>query len=149
MNRLIQFAALLTTGLLASVAAHAASGTQRILSSDKACEMTVPANWTIDKWDSNNADAPDRSIRTGIDSPRPHVTLAQIKPIVQQNRPPEKTFEDSPQRLWYQSERDSYGIYWYVGVPRSGGVCSGTIIFKKASDAALAKQIALSVKPSS
>lgn len=108
----------------------------------------MPANWTLDKWDSSNADAQDKSISAGIDSSRPHVTLAQIKPIVQQNRPSEKTFEDSPQRLSYQSERDSFGIHWYVGVPRTAGVCSGTLIFKRAPDAGLARQIALSVKRS-
>ncbi|MGH8540034.1 MAG: hypothetical protein ACRETW_05955 [Stenotrophobium sp.] len=140
-------------GLLASAAAAAATpvGSQRILSKDQACEITVPAGWKLDKWNKSDAKAADKSITASIESPHPHFTLAQIKPIVQGSLKPVETFEDSPQRLWYHYQFDQYGAgtHWYVGVPRKGGICAATIIFKKASQADLAKQIALSVKPAS
>ncbi|MGH8128177.1 MAG: hypothetical protein ACRER1_05695 [Gammaproteobacteria bacterium] len=149
---------LLTTmalaGLLAGVtapvqAALPSAGNQRILSRDGACEITVPAGWKLDKWDKNDAGAPDKSISASIESPRPHFTLAQVKPIVEGSLKPVKVFEDSSQRLWYHYQFDQYGAgtHWYIGVPRKGGICAATIIFKNAAQTDLAKQIVMSVKP--
>lgn len=139
------------SGLLVTTAAQA-GGTQRILSRDKACEMTVPANWKIDKLIKSEADTPNKSMYAVIESPRPKITLAQIKPFMEKTQVPVKVFEDSPQRLWYQFKADAddaYGIHWYIGAPRQGGVCAGSISFKKASQTGPAKQVALSVKPAS
>lgn len=128
----------------------ATAADMRIVSLKKTCEIRVPAGWRIDKWISSDASSPDGSVSVGIDSNNSVGSLAAVKPLVQSMLKPMRIFEDSPQRLWYQYQGDTgAGTYWYVGVPNVGGVCAAQIRFGSTTQAALARQIAMSVRPSS
>ncbi|MGA7964735.1 MAG: hypothetical protein WCB49_02355 [Gammaproteobacteria bacterium] len=136
------------TGLLASAVAQAATptiGSQRILSKNGRCTMTVPADWKIGKWIKNSADAPDKSASAVVTSPSTGYNLAQAKPVVEETLTPVKIFENSSRRLWYRYKTDK-GHGWYVGVPFNDGICGAQIFFDKAAQTDMAKKIALSVK---
>lgn len=133
---------------LALAGTASAAGTQRILSHAGTCEMTVPASWKVGKWIKSSADSADGSMSAVISTARGTYAMSAVKPIIESTFKPVQTFEDSPQRLWYAYAGNLGQVgAWYVGVPGKAGVCGAQIAFKHASDAALAKQIALSVKP--
>lgn len=138
---------MLATLLAASAAPAAlAGGGQRLVLHDGNCEMTVPANWKISF--SIHANAPDNSAGAGISSDD-SFTLAEVKRIAESNVKPTKVFEDTSQRFWYQFRMaGARGTRWYVAVPgRQAGACHADIFFTRPAQAAIAKQIALSVKP--
>lgn len=139
--------AMALTGLLASTAAQAATSAAglRLVTKQKACEMTVPADWKIGKWIKSSADAPDKSATAVVTSPSTGYNLARAKPLIEGTLKPVKVFEDSPQRLWYRYKTDK-GYGWYVGVPFKDGICGAQIGFDKATQADMAKKIALSIK---
>lgn len=130
------------------VAAMAAD--MRIVSLKKTCELHVPAGWHVDKWISSDASSPDGSVSVAIDSNNSAGSLAATKPLLQSMLKPTRIFEDSSQRLWYQYRGDAgTGTSWYVGVPSVGGICAARIRFGSGRQAALARQIAMSVRPTS
>jgi hypothetical protein len=125
----------------------AAAGTQRIVSHAGTCEMTVPGNWKVDSLIKSSASSPDESMSAVVSTARGMHATSEVKPIIESTFKPVQTFEDSPQRLWFAYEAGSGEAgAWYVGVPGKAGVCGAQIGFKHAAQAALAKQIALSVK---
>lgn len=127
--------------------ALAADG-QRIVSHAGTCAMTVPAGWKIDKWIKSSVSSADDSISAVISTARQSHSLSEVKPILEGTLKPVQVFEDSPQRLWFAYAAGSgQAGAWYVGVPGKAGVCGAQIAFTHAAQAALAKQIALSVKP--
>lgn len=134
---------------LALAGTASAAGTQRILSHAGTCEMSVPANWKVGKWIKSSADSPDGTMSAVISTAKGSPALADVKPIVMGSFPPTKTFEDSAQRLWFAYGGNGHKrmVGWYVGVPGKAGVCGAQIAFSTPAQAALAKQIALSVKP--
>ncbi|HWU75577.1 MAG TPA: hypothetical protein VN043_03670 [Rhodanobacter sp.] len=139
-------ATLAIIGLLCAGLAHAAD--QTIVAKGR-CQMTVPANWKADSLLKTEVTAPDKSASAVLSSPNPSFTLAEVKPMVQASLKPVKSIEDSAQRLWYAYETSyGQGTGWYVGVPgKNGHICAAQISFKSAPEEALAKKIALSIKP--
>lgn len=125
--------------------ASAADG-QRVLSTKKTCQMTVPANWQIGKLLKSTAQSPDKSMSAVISSGGDDTTLAFAKSVMESSYKPVKVFEDSPRRLWYAYDTGD-GMGWYVGVPGTHhNVCGAQIVFKHAATD-IAKSIALSVGP--
>lgn len=134
---------------LAFATTASAAGSQRILSHAGTCEMTVPAGWTTDKLLKSLATSPDGTMSALISTAHGSTALSEVKPIMTASFPPTQTFEDSAQRLWfaYKGDGGERKVGWYVGVPGKAGVCGAQIAFNTAAQAAIAKQIALSVKP--
>lgn len=132
----------------AAPAAAAGDAVQTIVARGQ-CQMTVPANWVVDPLIKTSASAPDKSASAVLSSSRFKASLAEAKSMVQQTLKPTHTFEDGAQRLWYQYDTASQpGSSWYVGVPnKGGGICGAQISFRTAAQEALARRIALSVKP--
>lgn len=138
----------LTLASVASVAGSARAAGITLHSRKGSCQMTVPADWHVGKYGQYSADSPDGSMSALISSGPAGHGLAFAKKIVEGTFPPEQVFEDSSKRLFYRYASGSKSGY-YVGVPgASGNVCGAQIAFSTNSQAALAKQIALSVKPS-
>lgn len=144
----IMFLLLLATLAIGSTA-HAAGIT--LHSRKGSCQMTVPADWHVSKYGQYSADSPDGSMSALISSGPAGHGLAFAKQVMEGSFPPKQVFEDSSQRLWYAyaASGSKGGIGWYVGVPARTSVCGAQIGFRDASQAATAKQIALSVKPTS
>lgn len=133
---------------LALAGVASAAGSQRILSHAGTCEMTVPAGWKTDKWIKSSASSADGSMSAVISTARGTYAMSAVKPIIESTFKPVQTFEDSAQRLWYAyAGNQGQAGAWYVGVPGKAGVCGAQIAFSTPAQAALAKQIALSVKP--
>ena len=139
-------AVLAVIGILAAGLVHAAD--QTIVAKGR-CQMTVPADWKADSLLKTEVTSPDKSASAVLSSPNPPFTLAEVKPVVQQSLKPTKSIEDSAQRLWYAYETSyAQGTGWYVGVPgKDGHICAAQISFKSAAQEALARNVALSIRP--
>lgn len=145
----IQRSLMLFSAFILVGAASSASATdgQRLLSTKKTCQMTVPANWQAGKFLKSAAQSPDKSMSAVISSGGDDTTLAFAKSVMESSYKPVKVFEDSPHRLWYAYSTGDGGVGWYVGVPGThNNVCGAQISFKGAATDA-AKKIALSVSP--
>jgi hypothetical protein len=72
------------------------------------------------------------------------------KGVMQQAFKPVKVLEDSANRFWYEyvppNNSNGKTRAWYVGIPLKGNVCGAQITMKDGNEA-LAKTIAMSVKP--
>lgn len=133
--------------LLAVTAAAAGDGGMRITSRKGDCQLTVPSGWKADAMIKSSVSAPGDVASAVISSSGAFGSLAEIKPIIQSSLVPVKTYEDSPQRLWYQYQGNGRGVGWYVGVPGKGVICGAQIGFKTAAQEDMARKIALTVGP--
>ncbi len=118
-------------------------GWQRVVARKGGCVMYVPADWKVDPVVKAAAGLADRSASAVISLADSVSTLAAVKPVMESNFKPDKTFEDSAQRLWYEYRLNAR-INFYVGVPVKGGVCGAQISFKPEKEA-IGKKIAASV----
>lgn len=123
-------------------------GSRRIVSLKGTCEVTVPAEWRVDKWISSDANAPDHSAAVVIDSDVRAASLSALKPLAQSLYRPIRVFEDGPHRLWfeYRGAADS-ATHWYVSVPGNAGICAAQISFQRPVQEGLARRIVMSVRP--
>lgn len=141
--------ALILLTVVAALPAGVAHAANQTIVAKGRCQMTVPADWKADSPLKTEVTAPDKSASAVLSSPNPSFTLAEIKPLVQQSLKPKKSIEDSAHRLWYQYETShGHGTGWYVGVPgKNGHVCAAQVSFKSAAQEDLARNVALSIKP--
>jgi len=137
--------------LLSTFALEAApAGWKVVTDRKKTCQYSVPADWTADTLVVGTAASADKKssvVVKGNEQP-----LAQIKPLVQQMIPPDKTIEDSSKRYWYSYKHlangsDLPGTNWYVAVSIPSGVCAAQISFKDPAGEAVAKQIVDTIAP--
>jgi len=110
----------------------------------KTCQYAVPADWTPDTLLVGTATSADKKSNVVVHGNQQ--SLAEIKPMVQQMIPPDKTIEDNGKRYWYSYKHlsnggDLPGTNWYVAVAVSGGVCAAQVGFKDPAGEAVAKQI--------
>lgn len=137
---------------IALAGAASATGGQRVLSHKLTCQMIVPTNWKTGELIKSAANSPDGSMSAVISTSGDDTTLALAKTVMTSSYKPVKTFEDSPQRLFYEYRQAGgkfpHGLY--VGVPgRRNTVCGAQISFKSDSQLQAARQVALSVGPAS
>jgi hypothetical protein len=124
-------------------AADAPAGWQKVLARKGGCAMSVPADWKVDTLLKGSAGLDDQSASAVVSLADSVSTLAEVKPVMEGNFKPTKTFEDSPQRLFYQYLVGGRTAF-YVGVPVKGGICGAQISFKPGKEA-IANKIAASV----
>jgi hypothetical protein len=110
----------------------------------KTCQYAVPADWTADTLLVGTATSADKKSNVVVHGNQQ--SLAEIKPMVQQMIPPDKTIDDNGKRYWYSYKHlsnggDLPGTNWYVAVAVSGGVCAAQVGFKDPAGEAVAKQI--------
>jgi len=125
-------------------ASPAPAGWKVVTDRKKMCQYSVPSDWTLDSLlvgVATSADKKSNVVMKGNDQ-----SLADIKPIVQQMIPPDKTIEDSGKRYWYSYKHltngsDLPGTNWYVAVSVPGGVCAAQVSIKDPAGETLAKQI--------
>ena len=136
-------------GLCTTVARAAAPapGWQRVVDLKHNCRMDVPANWSSRlasmKWFPQS---PDHSAGAAITTSRVTSMALAHQQVMGMQQQGATIREDSAQRLWYAT-KDGDEAAWGVLVPGHGVICHADISFKHASDATIAKQIALSVAP--
>jgi hypothetical protein len=127
------------------------AGPQHVVTKNGACEVIVPAEWTVDPA-MREARSPDNNVDVHVfttDYASNMKSLADLKPLVAGAYKPVKVFEDTPKRLWYRYAPHPTGDGWYVATPAKTGTCNLEIAFRNSviPDQAVAKQIALSLKP--
>jgi hypothetical protein len=140
--RKIDIAVLLAMSTI--VLAAAPSGWKVVTDRKKTCQYAVPADWTVDKLvvgSSASADGKSSMVIHGNEQ-----SLAEIKPMIQQMIPPDKTIEDNGKRYWYSYKHlanggDLPGTNWYVAVAVPGGICAAQVGFKDPAGEAVAKQV--------
>jgi len=130
----------ISTMVLAAVPA----GWKVVTDRKKACQYAVPADWTADKLLIGTATSADKKSNVVVRGNEQ--SLADIKPMIQQMMPPDKTIEDNGKRYWYSYKHlanagDLPGTNWYVAVAVAGGVCAAQVSFKHPGAEAVAKQI--------
>ena len=118
-------------------------GWQKVIARKGGCVMYVPPDWKLDPVLKGAAGLNDNSASAVVSLADAVSTLAEVKPVMQNNFEPTKTFEDGPHRLWYQYSTGSR-LNFYVGVPVKGGICGAQIGFKPGKES-IANKIAASV----
>jgi hypothetical protein len=138
---------LIVAGVLAvstMVLAAVPAGWKVITDKKKTCQYAVPPDWTQDKLITSSATSPDGKSNVVIHGNEQ--SLAEIKPMIQQMIPPDKTIEDNGKRYWYSYKHlangsDLSGTNWYAAVAVPGGVCAAQLTIKNPATEAAAKQI--------
>lgn len=130
----------ISTVVLAAVPA----GWKVVTDRKKTCQYAVPSDWTVDTLLVGTATSADKKSNVVVHGNEQ--SLANIKPMVQQMMPPDKTIEDNGKRYWYSYKHlanasDLSGTNWYVAVAVPGGVCAAQVSFKDPGAEAVAKQI--------
>lgn len=118
-------------------------GWKKVVARKGGCVIYVPPDWTIDPVLKGSAGLDDNSASAVVSLADSISSLADVKPIIQANYKPTKTFEDSPHRLWYEYTMNARSNF-YVGVPVKGGICGAQITFKPGKEA-IANKIAASI----
>jgi hypothetical protein len=135
--------------MLSAIAVAAApAGWKVVTDRKKTCQYSVPADWTLDSLlvgTATSADKKDNAVIHG--NP---MSLADIKPTVQQMIPPDKVIEDNGKRYWYSYKHlanasDLPGTNWYVAVVVPSGVCAAQVSFKDPGAESVMKQIVDSI----
>jgi len=108
------------------------------------CQFATPPDWKSDPITHSVWSSPSGK-STVVISAAQGQTLVDAKGVMEGNFPPEKTFEDSTSRLWYEYTSGGRSANWYVGVAVKAGVCGATLSFKDAGDEPVMKQIANTV----
>jgi hypothetical protein len=138
---------LVVAGVLAvstMLLAAAPAGWKVVTDKKKTCQYAVPADWTQDKIIGSSSTSPDGKSNVVVHGNEQ--SLAEIKPMIQQMIPPDKTIEDNGKRYWYSYKHlanggDLAGTNWYVAVAVPGGVCAAQLSIKNPATEAVAKQI--------
>jgi hypothetical protein len=135
-----------STVVLAAVPA----GWKVVTDKKRTCQYAVPPDWTQDKLITNSATSPDGKSNVLIHGNEQ--SLAEIKPMIQQMIPSDKTIEDSGKRYWYSYKHlangsDLAGTNWYVGVAVPGGICAAQLSFKNPAAESVMKQIVDTIAP--
>ena len=130
--------------------AVAPPGPQHVVTRNDACEVVVPAGWTVDP-SMREARSPDNGVDVHVfttDYASNMKSLADLKPLVAGAYKPVKVFEDTSKRFWYQYAPHPTGDGWYVATPAKTGTCNLEIAFRNSviPDQNVARQIALSLK---
>jgi hypothetical protein len=107
------------------------------------CQFATPPDWTSDALTHAVWTSPDGK-SSAVISGAAGLTLQDAKGVMEGNYAPDKVFEDTAGRLWYQYNTGG-STNWYVGVAVKGGVCGATLSFKDAAGEAVQKQIANTV----
>lgn len=128
-------------------AAAPAAGWRRVVDLKNHCRMDVPANWSNRlasmQWFPQS---PDHSASAAITTSRVTSMALAHQQVMGMRQQGVSIVEDGARMLWYASKNGD-DTSWSVLVPGTDVICHVDIEFKHASDASIAKQIALSVAP--
>jgi hypothetical protein len=129
--------------------AAAPDGWKILVDRSKTCQISVPADWAVDKFSPTSAGAPDNKSSMTMHA-SPNQTLAKAKGTFEMMYPPKKVIEDSATRAWIAYKMDSVAVdstevSWYVAIQVKTSVCAVQIDFKNPSSEAMMKQLAESM----
>src|SRR3974390_3139490 len=77
----------------------APAGWKVVTDKKKTCQYSVPADWTQDALITSSSTSGDKKSNAVIHGNQQ--SLSDIKPMIQQMIPPDKTIEDNGKRYWY------------------------------------------------
>jgi hypothetical protein len=129
--------------------AAAPDGWKILIDRSKTCQISVPSDWTVDKFSPSSAGAPDNKSSMTMHA-SPNQTLSAAKGTFEMMYPPKKVIEDSATRAWiaYKGDGvavDSPEVNWYVAISVKSSVCAVQIDFKNPSSETMMKQLAESM----
>jgi hypothetical protein len=140
-----------STTLIASshTLAFSPDGWKVLVDRSKTCQISVPSDWTVDKFSPSSAGAPDNKSSMTMHASA-NQTLAAAKGTFEMMYPPKKVIEDSATRAWIAYKADSVAVdspevNWYVAIPVKASVCAVQIDFKNPNSEEMMKQVAESM----
>ena len=140
-------ASVLLAGLSAAVAfAQTPAGSKAVMDTRKACQVSVPAAWTVK---TNSATSADGKSTATVQALRADQTFEEGKTRAKSNMKVVKIMEDSAKRLMYVGDPGEKGpglTGWYV-VANTSPVCTVAFTFSKGADEAAAQKVADSLAP--
>jgi hypothetical protein len=144
------FALVLLSGLTTS--AQTPSGWKTIKDAKSACQIAVPAEWSLLGENNGAAIYKDASTAIAVVTAQPGQEFKPLTPgfIRSMGLPAGKFFENSAKRIFYQDQTsrgpDDTSAF-SVSVPGRDGTCSCHVAFVPSVPAETAKKIALSLAP--
>jgi hypothetical protein len=139
-------ASVLLVVLSGVVAAQTPAASKAVMDARKACQVSVPADWTVQ---SSSATSADKKSTANVQALRADQTFDEGKTRAKANMPVVKVVEDSAKRLMYVGDpgAKSPGLTgWYV-VANTTPVCTVAFTFAKGADEAAARKVADSLAP--
>jgi hypothetical protein len=128
------------------------TGWQIVKDSKQACQIAVPADWSVYGESHSAAVFHDTSTALAVVTSQPGQTFAPLTEFFQKvlNINKDKFFENTAKRIFYQDKtsanHDDPSSYTF-SVPGKGGTCSGRLTFLPSIPEDMARKIALSLGP--
>jgi hypothetical protein len=133
--------------LLGTVAVGIAQGSAKPVADPQVrCQITVPADWTVQ---GTSAFSPDKRISATPTSVLSRTSFDDAKNTAKDVARPVKVLEDDKARFVYTFDPGSLAAgrsAWYA-IVRTAPVCAATLLFQPGADAAVLKRIADSIAP--
>jgi hypothetical protein len=136
----------LTVGAIVAPALLAQGGGVTVSDVRKACQITVPAGWTVQ---TSTAYSPEKKISATVSGAVARGTFAEGKATVQSAMKPVKVLQDTPQRLLYTFDPGSLApgkTGWYA-VANTTPVCASSLMFPTDTSEAVLRAIVDSLTP--
>ncbi len=118
-----------------------------IESVEKGCQVAVPRDWMHDRAVPNRAASPDGRSHVAVHESTSGRTLAKVGAEAEQVMRPVRIFENTDQRLWYETSDRKNDTRWYVAVADGGKVCDAQIQYEGPRQEAIAKKIVATLGP--
>ena len=128
------------------------AGWQVVKDSKSACQIAVPADWSLYGDDHSAAVLHDTSTALAVVTSQPGQAFSPLTEFFQKvlNIPKEKLFENTSKRIFYQDKTsasaDDPNSYSF-SVPGKAGTCSGHLTFLPSVPEDTARKIVLSLGP--
>jgi len=128
------------------------AGWQTIKDSKNACQIAVPADWSVYGEARSAAVFHDTSTALAVVTSQPGQAFSPLTEFFQKvlNIPKEKLFENTSKRIFYQDKTSTNAEdpnSYSFSVPGKNGTCSGHLTFLKSIPEDTARKIALSLGP--
>lgn len=103
------------------------------------CQFATPPDWKAAAITPSFVSSPDGKSDIVVSGAQ-GATLDDAKGVMEKQYPPEKVFEDTASRLWYEYTINGKKS-WYAGVATKAAVCGAQMSFKDQAAADILKQV--------
>jgi len=137
-TRTLAFAIVLTFS--AGLAAGLAQGSKMVVDTKKNCQLTVPADWSVE---GATAYAPAKKISASLNGVVANRSFAAAKTLVKGNYHPVKVIQDDAKRLLYSFDPGIMGAGksgWYE-VIASTPTCAASFMYAPGTDEAMLRKV--------
>jgi len=146
-TRIVAVASVLLAALSGVVVIGQTSpGTKAVMDARKACQVSVPGDWTVQ---ASSATSADKKVTAAVQALRADQTFDEGKTRAKGTMKPVKTMEDSAKRLMYVGDpgAKAAGLTGWSVVANTTPVCTVTFTLAQGADEAAARKVADSLAP--